>query len=359
VIDLGNVTILPGLMDLHTHLTQDLEGDFVLRPVRELPVDAGIRGVRNAARTLQAGFTTVRDVGAVGFSDVALANAIEAGLVSGPRIVPSAHAISITGGHCDDTGWAPGVLEHGPEAGIADGPDQVLRSVRYQAKHGAKVIKICATAGVFSFDATLGAQQLSDDEMVAVVQEAARQGLRVAAHAHGTQGIMSAVRAGVASIEHGSMLTDDAIALMKEKGTYLVPTAYILALEKADPNRFGPAFVAKIREVVPVAQESHRRAIAAGVKIAFGTDAGVFPHGDNAREFAAYVDYGMRPIDAIRTATANAADLLKVTDRGIIAPGKLADLVGVPGDPLADVRVLERPVFVMKGGTVVRRPTSP
>jgi imidazolonepropionase-like amidohydrolase len=272
--------------------------------------------------------------------------------------VPSAHAIGITGGHCDDTGWAPGVLEHGPEAGIADGLDQILRSVRYPAKHGAKVIKICATAGVFSFDATVGAQQLSDDEMAAVVQEATRHGLRVAAHAHGTQGIVSAVRAGVASIEHGSMLTDDAIALMKERRTYLVPTAYLLALEKADPNRFGPSFVAKIREVVPVAQESHRRAIAAGVKIAFGTDAGVFPHGDNAKEFAVYVEYGMRPIDAIRTATTNAADLLKVTDRGIIGTGKLADLIGVPGDPLTDITVLERPVFVMKGGTVVRRPAS-
>src|SRR6185436_6882894 len=236
----------------------------------------------------------------------------------------------------DATGWAPGVLELGPKDGVADGVDQVVEAARYQIKHGAKVIKVCATAGVFSYDATLGAQQLSDAELRAVVEEANRHGLKVAAHAHGTAGIKAAIRAGVASIEHGSMLDDEAIKLMKEKGTYLVPTAYLLTQFKFEGM---PApIAAKAREAIPLAQESHRKAIAAGVKIAFGTDAAVFPHGQNAGEFAVYVGYGMKPIDAIRTATVNAADLLGVIDRGVIARGKLADLIAVPGNPLDDVK---------------------
>lgn len=352
VLDLGDVTLLPGLIDVHTHLTMDIEGDWVHRPVRELPADAALRGARNAARTLHAGFTTVRDVGADGFADVSLARAIENGLVPGPHMIPSGHSIGITGGHCDETGWAPGILERGPEAGVADGVDAVLKAVRTQAKYGAKVIKICATAGVLSFDATVGAQQLSADELRAIVEEAARHGMKVAAHAHGTAGIIAAVRAGVASIDHGSMLNDEAIALMKEKGTYLVPTAYLLTALK--PDAFPPAIAAKAREIIPRAQESHRRAIQAGVKVAFGTDAAVYPHGDNAKEFAAYVGYGMRPLEAIRTATTSAAALLGLDDRGVIAAGKVADLVAVPGNPLSDIRVLERVAFVMKNGVVVR-----
>jgi imidazolonepropionase-like amidohydrolase len=277
--------------------------------------------------------------------------AIDAGFVAGPRMIPSAHALGITGGHCDDTGWAPGVNELGPEQGVADGVDAAVRAVRYQIKHGAKVVKVCATAGVLSFDATLGAQQLSDAELQAIVQEAARHGLKVAAHAHGSEGIKAAVRAGVASIEHGSMIYD-AAALMKQRGTYLVPTAYLLGTFKFDS--LPPPITAKAREVIPMAQESHRRAVRAGVKIAFETDAAVAPHGENAKEFAVYVGYGMRPADALRTATVNAADLLRVHDRGVIAPGKLADLIAVRGNPLEDVRVLERVAWVMKGGEVVR-----
>ena len=223
-IDLGDVTLLPGLIDAHTHLTSDIEGDWVTRGVRELPADAALRGARNAKRTLEAGFTTVRDVGAGGFADIALMKAIDAGMVPGPRMIASANALGITGGHCDATGWAPGILEGGPEEGIVDGVDAAVRGVRYQIKHGARVIKICATAGVLSFDATVGAQQLSDEEMRAIVEETGRHGLKVAAHAHGTQGILAAVKAGVASIEHGSMLNDEIIALMKKRGTYLVPT---------------------------------------------------------------------------------------------------------------------------------------
>ena len=193
----GTSRSLPGLIDAHTHLTYDIEGDWVTRPVRELPADAALRGVRNARRTIDAGFTTVRDVGAPGFADVSLMKAIDNGMVPGPRVVPSAHALGITGGHCDETGWAPGIREMGPEQGIVDGVDAALRAVRYQLKHGAKVIKICATAGVLSFEATVGAQQLSDEEMKAVVDEAARHGVKVAAHGHGSEGILAAVKAGV------------------------------------------------------------------------------------------------------------------------------------------------------------------
>jgi imidazolonepropionase-like amidohydrolase len=351
-LDLGDVTLLPGLIDAHTHLTFDISGEWVTRSVRELPADAALRGARNARLTLLAGFTTVRDVGAPGFADVSLMKAIDAGMVAGPRIIPSAHAIGITGGHCDDTGWAPGVNELAPEQGVADGTDNVVKAVRYQIKHGAKVIKVCATAGVLSFDATLGAQQLSDAELQAIVQEAARHGLKVAAHAHGREGIKAAVRAGVASIEHGSMIDDETAALMKQRGTYLVPTAYLLGTFKFES--LPPPIAAKAREVIPMAQESHRRAIRGGVKVAFGTDAAVAPHGDNAKEFAVYVGYGMRPLEAIRTATLNAADLLGLSDRGVIASGKLADLIAVRGNPLEDVRVLERVAWVMKGGEVVK-----
>ncbi|HZA91430.1 MAG TPA: amidohydrolase family protein [Gemmatimonadales bacterium] len=351
-VDLGDMTLLPGLIDAHTHLTFDISGDWVTRSVRELPADAALRGARNARLMLLAGFTTVRDVGAPGFADVSLMKAIDAGFVTGPRMIPSAHALGIRGGHCDDTGWAPGVNELGPEQGVADGVDAAVRALRYQIKHGAKVIKVCATAGVLSFDATLGAQQLSDAELQAIVQEAARHGLKVAAHANGSEGIKAAVRAGVASIEHGSMIDDDAAALMKQRGTYLVPTAYLLGTFQFES--LPPPIAAKAREVIPMAQESHRRAVRAGVKIAFGTDAAVAPHGENAREFAVYVGYGMRPVDALRTATVNAADLLRVNDRGVIAPGKLADLIAVRGNPLEDVRVLERVAWVMKGGEVVR-----
>jgi imidazolonepropionase-like amidohydrolase len=351
-IDLGDVTLLPGLIDAHTHLTYDIAGDWVTRSVRELPADAALRGARNALKTLRAGFTTVRDVGSTGFADISLMKAIDDGMVPGPRMIPSAHAIGITGGHCDDTGWAPGIHELDYRDGVADGVDDVVKAVRYQVKHGAKVIKVCATAGVLSFDATLGAQQLSDAELAAVVQEAGRHGLKVAAHAHGTEGIKAAVRAGVASIEHGSMIDDEAADLMKRRGTYLVPTAYLLGTFNFDS--LPPPIAAKARQVIPLARESHRRAIRAGVKIAFGTDAGVYPHGENAREFAVYVGYGMRPADAIRSATMNAADLLGVTDRGTIAAGKLADLIAVKGNPLEDVRVLEQVQWVMKGGVVVK-----
>jgi len=353
-IDLGDVTLLPGLMDMHTHLTGDLQGDWVNRAVKETAADAALRGARNGRVTLLAGFTTVRNVGSGGFSGVALMRATERGTIDGPRIFPAAHALGITGGHCDTTGYAPGILEGGPEHGVADGAAEVLKAVRYQIKHGAKVIKTCATAGVLSFEGPVGAQQYSEDELRAMVEEAARHGLKVAAHAHGSDGILAAVRAGVASIEHGSMLTDVIIAEMKSRGTYLVPTTYLV--EAIDMSNLPPPVRAKAEFITPRAADSLRRAIAAGVKIAYGTDAAVYPHGDNAKEFAVLVKRGMSPIEAIRSATIHAADLLGVADRGRLKTGLLADVIAVPGNPLEEIRVMEEVVFVMKDGNVYKRP---
>ncbi|HET6669066.1 MAG TPA: amidohydrolase family protein [Pyrinomonadaceae bacterium] len=354
LIDLGNVTLLPGLIDMHTHLSFDLEGNWLHRGITDTAGDNALRGARNAQNTLLAGFTTIRDVGSGDFVDVALMRAIDHDFIPGPRIFPAGHSIGITGGHCDTTGYIPGVMELGPEAGIADGPEAALKAVRYQIKHGAKVIKVCATAGVLSLEGPVGAQQLSDIELRTIVEEAARHGLKVAAHAHGTEGIIAAVRAGVASIEHGSLLNDEAIRLMKERGTYLVPTHYLTQAIRLDA--LPPQIRAKSDYIIPRARQHLQLAIKSGVKIAFGTDAGVFPHGDNAKEFGVLVERGMTPIEAIRTATVNAADLLGVSDRGNIAPGLLADLVAVPGNPLENIRVLEDVRFVMKGGQIYKRP---
>lgn len=354
VVDLGDRTLLPGLIDMHVHLTGAIDGDFVHRVVHEGPADAALRGASNARKTLLAGFTTVRNVGASDFVDLALARAVERGDIDGPWIFGAGHSLSITGGHGDETGFRPGLFELGPEHGIADGVDEVVQAVRAQIKYGAKVIKVVATAGVLSFEDQVGAQQYSDEELVAIVEEAARHHVRVAAHAHGAQGIRAAVLAGVASIEHGSELTDETIALMKERGTYLVPTTYLA--EAIDFDNLPPKLRSKAETILPRARESLARAIAAGVPIAYGTDAAVIPHGDNGKELEVLVRLGMTPIEAIRTATLNAADLLGVDDRAAIEPGRLADLIAVDGDPLADVRVLEHVRWVMHGGRVVEGP---
>lgn len=353
-IDLGDVTLLPGLIDTHVHLTGDLDRDSFNRSIRQSAPDAALRGARNARRTLLAGFTTVRDIASRDFVDVALMRASDAGLIDAPRILPVGHAIGITGGHCDATGLAPGLMERGPEAGIADGEDEILKAVRYQIKHGARYIKTCATAGVLSFEGPVGAQQYSEEELRVIVEEARRHGLKVTAHAHGTDGIIAAVRAGVASIEHGSMLNDQAIRLMIEKGTYLVPTTYLLDVINLDI--LPPPIRAKAEYIIPRARASHRAAIQAGVKFAFGTDAAVFPHGDNAKEFGVLVELGMTPLQAIRTATVNAVDLLGLSDRGALEAGRLADIIAVPGNPLENVRVLEDVRFVMKGGKIYKQP---
>jgi imidazolonepropionase-like amidohydrolase len=348
-IDLGDVTLLPGFIDMHTHLGSEISATSFTEPVRLTESDYAFNAAANAIKTVRAGFTTVRDFG--GDVTVALGKAVARGSITGPRVVPSRNMIGITGGHCDATGFRPGVLERGPADGIANGPWEVVEAVRYQIKYGAQVIKVCATAGVLSLEGPVGAQQFSYEELKAIVDEAARHGIKVAAHAHGGDGIKAAVRAGVASIEHGSMLDDEAIALMKEKGTYLVPTTYLV--DRINLAVLPPPVRAKAETIMPLARESLRKAIAAGVKIAFGTDAGVFPHGENAHEFAVYVKLGMSPVDALRTATIRAADLLGVSDRGAIEAGKLADLVAVPGDPLRDITATERVSWVMQGGKVV------
>jgi imidazolonepropionase-like amidohydrolase len=357
VVELGNRTLLPGLFDMHVHLSSGST-----RPKKfaqfffDGPPDATLRAADNARATLAAGFTSVRSAGDNDFIDVALEKAIENGFAVGPRIVPACYQISMTGGHGDDTGFPPGVYEYKPEQGIADGPQQLLRAVRYQIKHGARVIKLMVTGGVGSFERTLDVQQFSEEEMRTVVEEARRNRLKVLAHAEALAGTLAAVRAGVDSIEHGSQLDDEAIRLMKEKGTYLVPTP--LAGVEDITTDYPEEIQAKSREERRRAAESLRKAIRAGVKIAYGTDAGAMPHGHNARQFALLVEAGMSPLDAIRSATLAAADLLGVADRGALEPGLLADVVAVPGDPLADVHALEHVDFVMKGGVIFKEPAG-
>ncbi len=350
-IDLGDVTLVPGFTDLHTHLASQISSRSFIQPVTDTEADLAYDAARHARTTLMAGFTTVRDFG--GDVTVALGKAVEEGDVPGPRVFPSRNMIGITGGHCDVTGFAPGIAEQTVEDGVADGPWEVVRAVRYQIKHGATWIKTCATAGVLSFEGQVGAQQYSQEELDAMVEEAARHGIKVAAHAHGTEGIKAAIRAGVATIEHGSMLDDEAIAMMKERGTYLVPTTYLVDAIPLD--QLPPPVRAKAEEVLPLARASLRRAIAAGVRIAFGTDAGVYAHGDNAKEFEVLVRLGMSELDALRSATTVAAEVLERTDElGRIAPGFRADIVALPGNPLEDITVTERPTFVMKDGHVFR-----
>ena len=351
MLDLGDVTLVPGLIDCHVHLGGTLEGDFVNRSVHETSLDTALRATAHCALTLRAGFTTVRNVGSADFVDVALMHAVERGDILGPWIVPAGHSIGITGGHADETGFAPGILVGGPEQGIVNGVDECRRAVREQIKYGAKVIKCVATAGVLSFEEQVGAHQLADDELRAIVEEAHRHKVKVAAHAHGTAGILAAVLAGVDSIEHGSLLDDACIEAMKARGTYLVPTSYLgtrIALEN-----LPPLLRRKAEAVLPLARESLRKAVAAGVKIACGTDAAVYPHGENAHELEVYVAAGMTPLEALRTATLNAADLCDTPDRGEIAVGMLADLVAVRGNPLADITTLQHVVWVMHGGVVV------
>jgi imidazolonepropionase-like amidohydrolase len=350
VTDLGDMTLLPGFIDLHTHLSGEIGASSFVEPVLETSVDAAYKATRHARTTVMAGFTTVRDFG--GEITVALGKAVDRQDVVGPRVIPSRNALGITGGHCDVTGFAPGVLEQGPKEGVADGPWEVVEAVRYQIKHGAQVIKTCATAGVLSLEGPVGAQQYTFEELKAMVDEAARHGVKVAAHAHGVEGIKAAVRAGVASIEHGSVLDDEAIALMKQHGTYYVPTAYLR--DRINLAVLPPLVRRKAETVLPLALESNKKAIAAGVKIAFGTDAAVFPHGENAKEFAVYVKMGMTPLAALRSATTVAAEVLGRDDRGLIAPGRLADLIAVPGDPLADITATERVSWVMQGGRVLK-----
>jgi imidazolonepropionase-like amidohydrolase len=353
VVELPNATVLPGLIDAHTHLTMTTNFGYSALAI-SIPREA-LYGARNARVTLDAGFTTVRNVGASGYTDVALRDAINAGDVPGPRMLVSGPPLGITGGHCDENllpfEW------HIQSEGVADGIEAVQRKTRETIKYGADLIKICATGGVLSHGDNPQASQYTLEEMKAIVADAHRLGRKVAAHAHGSQGILWASEAGVDSIEHGSYIDDAAIAEMKKNGTYLVPTLYLMDwfFENAEKIGTPPELIAKGHEVMPAARKNVARAFAAGVKIGFGTDAAVYPHGLNAHEFAVYVKLGMTPLQAIQTATINDADLLGWSDKvGTIEPGKWADIVAVDGDPLADVTTLERVKFVMKGGEVIR-----
>jgi imidazolonepropionase-like amidohydrolase len=361
VIDLGNVTLLPGFIDAHTHLMGrvlgDPEGDN--SSVRDYVGFGAILGVPHARDTLLAGFTSVRNVGAANFSDVALRKAIDEGWVIGPRMQVSANSLGITGGHCDDNGFRPGLLDQSIQDGIANGADEIRAAVRYQVKYGADVIKTCATGGVLSEGDAVGTTQYNFEEMKAMVDEAHQHERKVAAHAHGTEGIKIATRAGVASIEHGSFLDEEGARLMAERGTYLVPTLMAAeTVERAAKNGVLKGLRAqKALAAAAAMRRGIKIAVANKVLIAFGTDSGVYPHGTNAREFFLLTDWGgLSNMDAIVAGTMSSAKLLGWDKNlGSLTVGKWADIVAVSGDPLRDIKSMEKVVFVMKNGVVYRK----
>jgi imidazolonepropionase-like amidohydrolase len=362
VIDLGDVTLLPGFIDAHTHLIGrvlgDPEGDMSV--VRDYESFGAILGVLHARDTLLAGFTSVRNVGSEGdFADMALRKAINEGWIIGPRMESAGHAIGITGGHCDENGFRPGIAQPDPMNGVADGPEEIRKAVRLQIKYGADVIKTCVTGGVLSEGDAVGATQYSFEELKALVDEAKKLDRKVAAHAHGTEGIKIATRAGVSSIEHGSFLDEEGATLMGLRGTYLVPTLSAAeAVERAAKNGVLKGLRAE-KALAAAAAARHATKIASGkmVPIALGTDAGVIPHGTNAREFFLLVDWGgLTNMQAIQAGTLNGAKLLGWDKNlGSLTAGKWADIVAVSGDPLKDIHAMERPVFVMKNGVVYRK----
>jgi len=362
VIDLRTSTVVPGLIDAHTHITGEGTGNAIVRAATETPLDNAVMSTVYARRTLEAGFTTIRNVGAEGGADVALKRGIDSGAVVGPRIWTARTTISITGGHGDQGGFRPD-LWVAPTwmDGIVDSADEARKAVRYQHKYGADLIKITATGGVLSIGDSGDAQQFTDAEMLAIVEAAHLLGMKVAAHAHGKRGIEAAIRAGVDSIEHGTYSDDESFKLFKQHGTYLVPTILAgktVAEMATIPGHFHPTVQAKAARIGPLIQDMFKRAHAAGVKVAFGTDSGVSNHGDNAREFGYMVEAGMSPMDAILSATRAGADLIGASDRiGSIQAGRFADLVAVAGNPLTDISELRRVTFVMKGGIVFKGKT--
>jgi imidazolonepropionase-like amidohydrolase len=364
VIDLGDLTLLPGLMDMELNMLI-ANRDAAWDPMHGVKLDPAYRtlqGIGYCRTTLLAGFTTVRNLGLMvktgGYLlDVALARAIDQGWIEGPRIWPAGHAITPSGGHLDATmfqNFAPGIMPLSVEEGIANGVPEVRKAVRYQIKHGARVIKISATGGVMSHSTAPGAQQYSDDELAAIVDEAHRAGIRVAAHAIGDAGIAACIRAGVDCIEHGFLASDETLKLMVEHGTFLVGTTYLA--ERLDVSKSPPNIQAKAAEVFPRARNMLSKAIKAGVKIACGTDAPGIPHGENAKELWAMVHRGMTPMQALRAATVTSAELIGADhELGRLAAGYLADIIAVPGDPTEDITTVQDVRFVMKDGVVYKR----
>jgi imidazolonepropionase-like amidohydrolase len=353
-IDLPTLTLLPGLIDMHVHLTSEATiGGFngLLYTDSFWP----IVGAKNAKKTLEAGFTSVRNVGSAHFDDVGLRQAIDEHFIPGPRITTATYPLSATGGHCDETYFPPSMNQTSPAVG--DSPDELRKRVRWVHKYGATVIKICATGGVFDHGTSAGAQQLNLEEIKAITDEAHMEGLKVAAHAHGTAGIADSIRGGVDTIEHASLIDDEGIKLAKEKGAYLSMDIYNTDYTQAEGTKNGTLEenLRKDRELGEAQRENFRKAVKAGVKMIFGTDAGVYPHGDNAKQFAVMVRYGMTPLQAIQAATITAAKALdQEKNVGQIQIGKFGDLIGVAGDPLSDVTILEHVAFVMKGGEVFK-----
>jgi imidazolonepropionase-like amidohydrolase len=355
-IDLAGMTLLPGLIDMHTHITADPQyGGY--RGLEFTDNFWTVVGVANAKRTLEAGFTTIRNVGSANYDDVALKQGIDTGHIPGPRIVPATYAIGATGGHCDSTEFPPSITVPGPA--VADGPDAIRATVRKLRKYGAEVIKFCGTGGVFSKTDSAGGQQYSLAEMKALVDEAHMLGLKVAVHAHGAAGIKDAIRAGADTIEHCSLADTEAFALAKQHGTYFSMDIYNDDYIQAEGEKNGTfkESLEKERIIGLKQRQTFQAAVKAGVKMVFGTDAGVYPNGDNAHQFATMVKWGMTPMQAIQAATVTAAEALgRAADVGAIASGRYGDLIGVAGDPLADVTLLQSVAFVMKGGDVVKSP---
>ncbi|HEY3937135.1 MAG TPA: amidohydrolase family protein [Bryobacteraceae bacterium] len=359
VIDLGDATLLPGFIDAHTHLTFEFNPDYNgarLQALSRTVAESAIRATVNARKTLMGGFTTVRDVGSEDFLDVGLRNSINAGVVPGPRMLVAVHALGATGGHCDDgAGIKFGLLNHemGPEDGVINSPDQARFAVRFNIKYGADVIKTCATGGVLSPTDDVDVPQLSQAELDVLVATAHDLRRKTAAHAHGAEGAKRAIRAGIDSIEHGTFLDDEALRMMRERGTYLVPT---LSVRSGLAESKFPPLVREKADVAVKAQDGMvRRALRMGVKIALGTDAAVYPHGNNALEFVLMAADGMTPAQSLRAGTSVAADLLGLANKiGTLEAGKLADVVAVPGNPLDDIKVTQSVIFVMKEGVVYR-----